>query len=44
MSATKSRNKVLGIVGSIFAILAMGLGIFFKSKKWVGIKGNIEVK
>ena len=45
MSATKSRNKVLGIVGSIFAILAMGLGIFFKSKKWLpSIKGNIEVK
>lgn len=34
IKATSEANKKIGIVGSIFAMLAAGLGIFFKAKKW----------
>lgn len=39
--AKEEANKKLGIIGSIFACLAAGLGIFFKMKQW---KPNLKVE
>ena len=45
VKANKEKATILTIVGSIFTILAFGLGIFFKAKSWLPkIKLNAEIK
>jgi hypothetical protein len=45
VKANADKNKAMGIAGSIFAILAAGVGIIFKTRKWLpNIKANVEVK
>jgi hypothetical protein len=45
VKADGDKQKMMTIFGSILAILAAALGIFFKMKSWVPkIKGNVEIK
>ena len=45
VKASADNNKKLGIIGSIFAALAMGLGIFFKMKSWKPkISAKVDIK
>lgn len=45
IKANSDRNKKLGIIGSILAALAAGLGIFFKMKSWLPkISAKVDVK
>ena len=42
---SKEKQTLFTIIGSLAGALAMGLGIFFKMKKWIpSVKANVEVK
>jgi len=41
VKATSEANKKIGIIGSIFAAIAAGLGILFQMKKW---KPNLKLE
>lgn len=45
VKADSDKKKQLGIIGSIFAIFAAGLGIFFKMKKWgPQVSAKVDIK
>ena len=44
IKAGADRNKLLGIIGSIFAAIAGIVGIIFRKSFWPKIKGSIDIK